>query len=149
MRILIANSFPIPGDYDGTAMLPIKILRALKTRGVDVVVAHLRARPPWGIKLTREEFEGTPVYSVPPVAWVSGVGLKQIAREHPFELVHAQHHGGATRASFACRRYHWPMVYEIHSLPAQEVEREGLGRRLLFGVFCTRQSEKSSAMSPR
>ena len=43
MRILIANSFPIPGDYDGTAMLPIKILRALKPRGVDVVVAHLRA----------------------------------------------------------------------------------------------------------
>ena len=42
MRILIANSFPIPGDYDGTAMLPIKILRALKPRGVHVVVAHLR-----------------------------------------------------------------------------------------------------------
>ncbi len=46
MRILIANSFPIPGDYDGTAMLPINILRALKPRGVDVVVAHLRAHRP-------------------------------------------------------------------------------------------------------
>ena len=42
MRILMVTSFPIPGEYDGTAMLPIKILRALKPRGVDVVVAHLR-----------------------------------------------------------------------------------------------------------
>ena len=135
MRILIANSFPIPGDYDGTAMLPIKILRALKPRGVDVVVAHLRARPPWGLKTTRGEFEGTPVFSVPPAAWVSGVGLKQIAREHPFELVHAQHYGGATRASFACRRYRWPMVYEIHSLLGEEVERDQLGRGLLFRAY--------------
>ncbi len=30
MRILMATSFPIPGEYDGTAMLPIKILRALE-----------------------------------------------------------------------------------------------------------------------
>ena len=30
MRILMVTSFPIPGEYDGTAMLPIKILRALK-----------------------------------------------------------------------------------------------------------------------
>jgi glycosyltransferase involved in cell wall biosynthesis len=135
MRILIANSFPIPGDYDGTAMLPIKILRALKPRAVDVVVAHLRARPPWGITTTRGEFEGTPVYSVPPAAWLSGVGLKQIAREYPFELVHAQHYGGATRASFACARYRWPMVYEIHSLLGEEVERDRLGRGLVFRAY--------------
>ncbi len=42
MRILMVTSFPIPGEYDGTAMLPIKILRALKARGVEVVLAHLR-----------------------------------------------------------------------------------------------------------
>ena len=132
MRILIANSFPIPGDYDGTAMLPIKILRALKPRGVDVVVAHLRVRPPWGIRITRGEFEETPVYSVPPAAWLSGIGLKKIAREHPFELVHAQHYGGATRAFFACQRYRWPMVYEIHSLLGDEVERDRLGRGSVF-----------------
>ena len=29
MRVLMVTSFPIPGEYDGTAMLPIKILRAL------------------------------------------------------------------------------------------------------------------------
>ncbi len=135
MRILIANSFPIPGDYDGTAMLPIKILRALKPRGVDVVVAHLRARPSWGMKTTRGEFEETPVYSVPPAAWLGGFGLKQIAREYPFELVHAQHYGGATRASFACQRYRWPMVYEIHSLLGEEVERDRLGRGLVFRAY--------------
>ena len=27
MRVLMVTSFPIPGEYDGTAMLPIKILR--------------------------------------------------------------------------------------------------------------------------
>ncbi len=135
MRILIANSFPIPGDYDGTAMLPIKILRALKPRGVDVVVAHLRARPSWGMKTTRGEFEETPVYSAPPAAWLGGFGLKQIAREYPFELVHAQHYGGATRASFACQRYRWPMVYEIHSLLGEEVERDRLGRGLVFRAY--------------
>ncbi len=32
MRILMVTSFPIPGDYDGTAMLPIKILRAQAPR---------------------------------------------------------------------------------------------------------------------
>ena len=50
MRVLMATSFPIPGEYDGTAMLPIKIMRALRPRGVDVVMAYLRARPPWGAR---------------------------------------------------------------------------------------------------
>ena len=27
MRVLMVTSFPIPGEYDGTAMLPIKIMR--------------------------------------------------------------------------------------------------------------------------
>ena len=48
MRILMVTSFPIPGEYDGTAMLPIKIVRALTKRGVGVVLAHLKARRPWG-----------------------------------------------------------------------------------------------------
>jgi glycosyltransferase involved in cell wall biosynthesis len=135
MRILIANSFPIPGDYDGTAMLPIKILRALKPRGVDVVVAHLRARPSWGFRISRGEFEDTPVYTVPPAAWLSGAGLKKIASEHPFELVHAQHYGGATRVSFACRRFGWPLIYEIHSLLGEEVERDRLGRGMVFKAY--------------
>ena len=54
MRVLMVTSFPIPGEYDGTAMLPIKIMRALRSRGVEVVHAHLRARPPWG-RATRGE----------------------------------------------------------------------------------------------
>ncbi len=129
MRILMVTSFPIPGEYDGTAMLPIKILRALRTRGVDVVLAHLRARPPWG-KIERSEFEGTPSFTLPPTRWVSG--LRRIHREFPFDLVHAQHYGGATRAQAACRRYGWPMAYEIHSLLGDEVERDRLGRGWKF-----------------
>ena len=102
----------------------------------DVVVAHLRARPPWGIRrLSEASLKTTPVYTVPPQRWLAGSGLKQIAREHPFELVHAQHYGGATRASFACRRYRWPMVYEIHSLLGDEVERDRLGRGLVFRTY--------------
>jgi D-inositol-3-phosphate glycosyltransferase len=149
MRILMVTSFPIPGEYDGTAMLPIKIIRALKPRGVDVVVAYLRARPPWGMKTTRTEFEGTPIYQVPLSGWASGLGLKRIARERPFDLVHAQHYGGATRAHFACRKYGWPMVYEIHSLLGDEVARgpcppavpcpsagvHPLGRGLIFRTY--------------
>ncbi len=125
MRILMVTSFPIPGEYDGTAMLPIKILRALKGRGVEVVLAHLRARPPLG-RSSRGDFEGTPSFTLSPNAWVSG--LRRIAREFPFDLVHAQHYGGATRSYFACRRYGWPQVYEIHSLLGDEVERHRLGR---------------------
>jgi glycosyltransferase involved in cell wall biosynthesis len=131
----MVTSFPIPGEYDGTAMLPIKILRALKPRGVDVVLAYLRARPPWGVSITRSEFEGTPVYQLPPAAWVRGSGLARIAREHPFDVVHAQHYGGATRAYHACRRFGWPMVYEIHSLLGDEVERDRLGRGLVFRSY--------------
>ena len=96
MRILMATSFPIPGDYDGTAMLPIKILRALKKRGgVEVVLAHLKARRPWS-KMLRGEFEGTTTFTLSPPSWFSG--LRTIHRAFPFDLVHAQHYGGATRA---------------------------------------------------
>lgn len=132
MRILMVTSFPIPGEYDGTAMLPIKILRALRGRGVEVVHVHLRARPPWG-RSTTGDFEGTPSYTFPPSAWVSG--LRRTAREHPFDLVHAQHHGGATRALTACRLFGWPMVYEVHSLLGEEVERDRLGRGLKFRLI--------------
>src|SRR6478672_11752741 len=89
MRILLVTSFPVPGDYDGTAMLPIKILRALKTRGVDVVLAHLKARRPWG-KPVLGDFEGTPSYTFAPPSWLSG--LRRIARECPFDVIHAQHY---------------------------------------------------------
>jgi glycosyltransferase involved in cell wall biosynthesis len=135
MRVLMVTSFPIPGEYDGTAMLPIKIMRALNARGVDVVVAHLRARAPWKTRTTRSEFEGRPIYTLPFPAWISGIGLKRIAREQPFDLVHAQHYGGATRSYAACRRYGWPMVYEIHSLLGDEVERSRLGRGLVFRSY--------------
>jgi glycosyltransferase involved in cell wall biosynthesis len=129
MRVLMVTSFPIPGEYDGTAMLPIKILRALKRRGIEVILAHLRARRPW-TGGGRGEFEGTPLWTLPPAAWVSG--LRRIAREFPFDLVHAQHYGGATRAYLACRRHGWPLVYEIHSLLGDEVERDRLGRGIGF-----------------
>lgn len=129
MRILMVTSFPVPGEYDGTAMLPIKILRALKRRGVEVVLAHLKARPPFGSPL-REEFEGTPSFTFHPHEWISG--LKRVAREFPFDLVHAQHHGGANRAYFACRRFGWPLVYELHSLLGEEYERDRIGRGLSF-----------------
>jgi len=135
MRVLMVTSFPIPGEYDGTAMLPIKILRALKPRGVDVVVAYLRARPPWETRIERKEFEGTSVYDVPFWGWAGGFGLNRIARERPFDLVHAQHYGGATRAYPACRRYGWPLVYEIHSLLGDEVARDRLGRGLVFKTY--------------
>jgi glycosyltransferase involved in cell wall biosynthesis len=125
MRIVMITSFPIPGEYDGTAMLPIKIMRALKARGVEVVHAHLRARPPWGPS-KRGDFEGSPSFTLPPASWVGG--LRRIVREFPFDLVHAQHYGGATRAYAACRCFGWPMVYEIHSLLGDEVERDRLGR---------------------
>jgi D-inositol-3-phosphate glycosyltransferase len=135
MRILMVTSFPIPGQFDGTAMLPIKIMRALKVRGVQVVMAYLRARPPWRTTSALGEFEGTPLYTIPPAGWASGLGLKRIARELRFDLVHAQHYGGATRVYPACRRYRWPMVYEVHSLLGDEVERERLGRGLVFRTY--------------
>jgi glycosyltransferase involved in cell wall biosynthesis len=135
MRVLMVTSFPIPGEFDGTAMLPIKILRALRPRGVEVVVAYLRARPPWQMSTRRTEFEGAPIYEVPAWAWASGVGLRRIARERPFDLVHAQHYGGATRSLFACRRQGWPMVYEIHSLLGEEVERDRLGRGPVYRTY--------------
>ena len=131
MRVLLATSFPVPGEYDGTAMLPIKILRALKSRGVDVVLAHLKARPPWASEI-REEFEGTPSFTFHPRDWVAG--LARVRREFPFDLVHAQHHGGANRALFACRRHGWPLVYELHSLLGEEYERDRLGRGLGFRI---------------
>jgi glycosyltransferase involved in cell wall biosynthesis len=135
MRVLMVTSFPIPGEYDGTAMLPIKILRALRPRGIDVVVAYLRARPPWQTAIRQTDFEGSTVYELPAWAWATGVGLRRIARERPFDLVHAQHYGGATRSLIACVRNGWPMVYEIHSLLGEEVERDRLGRGPVYRTY--------------
>lgn len=132
MRILLVTSFPIPGEYDGTAMLPIKIMRALKARGIDVVMAYLKLRPPWHVP-TSELFEGTPLFTLCPPWW--GPGLRRIARELPFDVVHAQHYGGATRAHAACRRANWPVVYEIHSLLGDELDRDRLGRGLAFRAY--------------
>src|SRR3982751_1064291 len=132
MRILLVTSFPVPGDYDGTATLPIKILRALKTRGVDVVLVHLKARRPWDGP-TVGDFEGTPSFTFSPPSWVTG--LRRVARELPFDLVHAQHYGGATRAYPACRLHRWPLVYEVHSLLGDEVERDRLGRGPVFRLY--------------
>jgi glycosyltransferase involved in cell wall biosynthesis len=131
MRVLLVTSFPVPGEYDGTAMLPIKILRALKSRGAEVVLAHLKARPPWG-QAVREDFEGTPSFTFHPRDWIGG--LARIHQEFPFDLVHAQHHGGANRSLFACRKYGWPMVYELHSLLGEEYERDRLGRGVGFRI---------------
>ncbi len=104
MRVLLTTSFPIPGEYDGTAMLPIKILRALKPRGVDVAVAYLRARPPWQASDPPVGLRGHPGLRAAGLE----LGLRSRARpdrrERPFDLVHAQHYGGATRALNACRR---------------------------------------------
>lgn len=133
MRILMVTSFPIPGEYDGTAMLPIKIMRALRSRGIDVVLAHLKARPAWGLTIGRSEFEGIPSFDLPLRAWI--FGLKRIAREFPFNVVHAQHYGGATRSYHACQLFGWPMVYEIHSLLGDEVERDRLGRGAAFRFY--------------
>ncbi len=63
------------------------------------------------------------------------MGLDRIARERPFDRVHPPHYGGATRSLFACRRHGWPMVYEIHSLLGDEVERDRLGRGLIFRAY--------------
>lgn len=132
MRVLIVTSFPIPGEYDGTAMLPIKISRGLRRRGVDVVLAYLKARRPWA-RPQRGEFEGMPLYTLCPPAWVTG--LRAIWNEHALDIVHAQHYGGATRAFPACAVYGWPIVYEIHSLLGDEVERDRLGRDWKFAAY--------------
>ena len=139
MRILMVTSFPIPGEFDGTAMLPIKIIRALRKRGLKVVLAHLRARPPFG-QTEIGDFEGTPTYTLPPSRWVDG--LMKIARKHAINIVHAQHYGGATRALPACRLMRLPMVYEVHSLLGEEFERDRLGRGLKFQL--TKRFEASA-----
>jgi glycosyltransferase involved in cell wall biosynthesis len=130
MRVLMVTSFPIPGEFDGTAMLPIKIVRELKKIGVEVVLAHLRAKPLGGIRIEEGDFEGTPNFTLPPSCWMRG--LKKLHDRFQFDIVHAQHYGGATRALVACLRYDWPLVYEIHSLLGDEVERDKLGRGLKF-----------------
>src|SRR5262249_57528438 len=69
LRILMTTSFPLPGEYDGTAMLAIQVFRALRRRGVEVVVAHLKARRPWG-RPARGGFEGAPYFTLPSAHWL-------------------------------------------------------------------------------
>ncbi len=131
-RILLVTSFEVPGDYDGTSMLPIKILRALRGRGIPAAIAHFRARSPWG-RFRVDSFEGAPLFHVPVADWYGG--LRKIHRHFAFDLVHAQHYGGATRSYPACCRDAVPMVYEIHSLLGDEVARDRLGRGPKFRAY--------------
>ena len=75
------------------------------------------------------------MFNIPPAGWIGGSVLRRFARKLPFDVVHAQHYGGATRAYAACRRNGWPLVYEIHSLLGEEVERKRLGRGLVFRSY--------------
>ena len=106
--------------------------------------AHLRARPPLG-RSTRGDFEGTPSFTLSARS-IGCAGLRRIYREFPFDLVHAQHYGGATRAHLACRLFGWPMVYEIHSLLGDEVERDRLGRGPGFPDRRRRSRRRSASM---
>ena len=99
--ILMVTSFPIPGEYDGTAMLPIKIMRALKPRGVDVVLAYLAGPAAVGSGHRPERIRGDAALRAFRLrAGPAARDCRRIAREQPFDLVHAQHYGGATRAYF-------------------------------------------------
>ncbi|RUL87836.1 glycosyltransferase family 4 protein [Tautonia sociabilis] len=132
MRILMVTSFPIVGQTDGTAMLAIQVFRALRRRGVEVAHAYLKARRPWDVPF-EGEFEGAPSFSLPPSRWIGG--MAEIRRRFPFDLVHAEHYGGACRALAACKLNGWPMIYSIHSLLGEEVERDRLGRGLVFRSY--------------
>ena len=135
MRVLMVTSFPIPGEYDGTAMLPIKIMRALRAARRGRGHGLLASPAALGSVAYAANSRGRRSMKFRSRAGRPVVGLKRIAREHPFDLVHAQHYGGATRAYGACRRYGWPMVYEIHSLLGDEVARDSLGRGLVFKTY--------------
>lgn len=132
MRILMVTSFPIVGQTDGTAMLAVQVFRALKRRGLDVAHAYLKLRRPWDVPF-EGEFEGSPSFTLSPSRWISG--MAEIHRRFPFDLVHAEHYGGATRALAACRYHRWPMIYSVHSLLGEEVERDRLGRGLVFKTY--------------
>jgi D-inositol-3-phosphate glycosyltransferase len=59
MRILMVTSYPLAGQYDGTAMLSKQILWGLQKRGLVVAHAYMNLRQPFrGIE--RGDFEGTP-----------------------------------------------------------------------------------------
>ena len=117
LKILMTTSFRLLGESDGTAMHTIKLVRALRKRGVDVVLAHLQARPPWG-RPSRRDVEGTPLVVLPPVFWMSG--LRRLARTFQFDIVHGQVYG-ATWAAPICRAFGWPLVYEMHSVLGDEL----------------------------
>lgn len=134
MRILMVTSFPIIGQTDGTAMLAIQIFRALRRRGIEVAHAYLKARRPWDVPF-EGEFEGAPAFTLPPSRWIGG--MAEIRKRFPFDLVHAEHYGGACRALAACKVHGWPMIYSIHSLLGEEVERDRLGRGLVFRTYRT------------
>ena len=135
----MVTSFPIPGEYDGTAMLPIKILRALKAargRGGAGAPAGAAAvgRP------IADDFEGTPSFTCrrPPGSTRTAADRPRVPlRPGPRPALRRRHAGLPPAA------YGWPLVYEIHSLLGDEVERDRLGRGLVFRS--TRAVERRSA----
>ena len=136
MRVLMVTSFPIPGEYDGTAMLPIKILRALKPRGVDVVRRLSPAQAPDGTAGPVRGFRGDARRSTSPrpagLAVRDCGGLPASSRSTSSTPSITAARPGLTPPAAA---HGWPLVYEIHSLLGDEVERHRLGRGLVFRSY--------------
>jgi glycosyltransferase involved in cell wall biosynthesis len=132
MLVVMATSTPIPGDYNGTAMHAIKLVRELKRQDIDVIWTYLRFKGKWGFKPKRSKFEGAIIYDIPFPFWKSG--LDRIIDKHKPQLIHAQTYGAANRVLLTNYAKKTPLIYEVHSLFGEEIERDKLGRGLSYQI---------------
>jgi glycosyltransferase involved in cell wall biosynthesis len=105
----------------------------MEAAGVSVKLAALRYQGEWGFKVSEKRyagFGGIGFYDVPFPYWV--MGMLKIIRQEKINVIHAYTYGAANRAWLAARLLGIPLVYEIHSLLGEELERDKLGRGWKF-----------------
>lgn len=111
----------------------VKLLRAMQEAGASVKLAVLRYQGGWGLRVSEKRyagFRGIHFYDVPFPHWVPGT--LQIIRKEKINVIHAHTYGAANRAWPAAKFLGIPLVYEIHSLFGEELERDKLGRGWKF-----------------
>jgi glycosyltransferase involved in cell wall biosynthesis len=105
----------------------------MEATGVSVKLAALRYQGEWGFKVSEKRyagFGGICFYDVPFPCWV--MGMLKIIRQEKINVIHAHTYGAANRSWLAAQLLGVPLVYEIHSLLGEELERDKLGRGWKF-----------------
>ena len=127
MKICMTLSCSFPGET-GTPLHAMGVVRQLKKAGVDIFVVQFKGRD--GIHITKDSFDGIPVYRIPFPLWELYL-IKLLMREKP-DIIHCQHVSAAITSFLPAKILKMPHIYEAHSFWVAETEMQDHKKGIFF-----------------